>query len=501
MRASAAALIILVFLVASCVAVRSGFSSAGVTENSWVQKAPLHEPRTGLGVAVVNGRIYAIGGSTENGLVGINEEYDPEANTWTYKKPMPTPRAMFRLEVVQNKICCIGGDTGKTLANEVYDPATDTWETRAPMPTPRSSFSTVVFRDRIYVIGGIAGEGLRGTYTGVTEVYDPARDTWETKASIVNASFPETCIAINGKIYVISGTTTYAESVSVTSVYDPETDTWTNKTPMPIISHGAAVVFNDKIYFMGGNSILQIYDPSNDTWSEGARLPAEGVSQGSAFITTGDMAPIRIYVVEDPLRIYDPKKDVWTLGPSKMTNRGLMGVAVLKDKIYAIGGATTDFLGFNRPPEFIVTRYATNEVYTPIGYGTPDWLYDDTAPEIAVSSPQNKTYHAVDVALEFTVNEPVSSLSYALDGENPVEISGNTTLTGLSYGAHNITVHAVDAADNTGTSETVLFATAEPEPEPFPTLPVVGASAATVGVVGVGLLIYLKKRKRFDSGG
>ena len=40
--------------------------------------------RSNLGVAVVDGKIYAIGGYNGNNL-GTNEMYDPENNTWTTK--------------------------------------------------------------------------------------------------------------------------------------------------------------------------------------------------------------------------------------------------------------------------------------------------------------------------------------------------------------------------------------------------------------------------------
>jgi len=295
------------------------------------------------------------------------------------------------------------------------------------MPTPRASFSTVVFRDRIYAIGGITGadyeKGLRGTYIGVTEVYDPARDTWETKASMPNPSFPEVCVVVNEKIYVISGSTTYEESTSVTAVYDEDTNSWTIKTPMPVVKHGAAAVFNDKIFFIGGSyedgvfvTLLQIYDPVADTWSAGSQPPIGGVSQGSVFVTTGDMSPIRIYVVEDPLRVHDPRKDVWTLGPSKVANRAFMGTAVLEDKIYAIGGLTSVFLGFDGPFGFDVTRYATNEVYTPVGYGMADsfYLLATTPPEVSLLVPLNQTCYGSSFSLVFTVDKAVNWAGYVL---------------------------------------------------------------------------------------
>jgi hypothetical protein len=277
---------------------------------------------------------------------------------------------------------------------------------------------------------------------------------------------------------------------------------------MPVVKHGAAVVFDDKIYFIGGSyespsspsedevfvTRLQIYDPSTDTWSAGALPPYGGVSQGSAFVTTGEMSPIRIYVVHDPLRIYDPKKDVWTLGPSKPVNRGSMGVTVLKDKIYAIGGFTSVSKGIADPYSETITKYATNEVYTPIGYGTPDPFYvlSITPPEVSLLSPLNQTYYNSSVDLVFTQDKPVNWTSYSLDGELNVTVTGNTTLTGLSVGLHNVTVIAEDTCGKVGASETVWFSVAEP----FPAVPVAAASGVAVAVIGVGLLVYFRKRKR-----
>jgi hypothetical protein len=54
-----------------------------------------------------------------------------------------------------------------------------------------------------------------------------------------------------------------------------------------------------------------------------------------------------------------------------------------------------------------------------------------------------------------------------------------------------LTVYAKDEAGNVGASETILFTV----DVPFPTTLVI-ASVSTVAIVGLALLIYLKKRKR-----
>jgi N-acetylneuraminic acid mutarotase len=456
MRKSFALLLVLVFLPASFLIGVKPVSAA-----PWASKAPMNEARGGLGVVAVNGKIYAIGGSTRQGggdipftggVVGTNEEYDPVPDTWTFKKPMPTPRCNFGIAVYQNKIYCISAE-----ANEVYDPATDTWEAKTPMPTPRSYLTANVLGGKIYLIGGYVPD---------------------------NSDFGFSISALN-------------------EVYDPETDSWTTKEPMPTAaSDYASAVVDKKIYIIGGQSkashsnLNQIYDPETDTWSIGAPSPS-GIRYGAcaAGATTGLNAPKRIYVLgeiwnlwegEPPNsnRIYDPASDSWSFGVDVPTKRGGFGVAIVDDMLYAIGGQniTQDWYGNSYS-----TPYTTNEQYTPIGYGT-------VPPLVVVVSPESKTYNMSSVSLKFAVNKPAAWIGYSLDGHDNVTITGNTTLTGLSNGLHNLTVYTKDAFENVGASETVYFIIAE-ESEPFPTTWIVGA-AALIAVGGAAALVYFRKTRK-----
>jgi hypothetical protein len=111
-------------------------------------------------------------------------------------------------------------------------------------------------------------------------------------------------------------------------------------------------------------------------------------------------------------------------------------------------------------------------------------------PKISVLSPIAQTYNETSVPLVFTVGKRVNWTGYSLDGKETITITGNTTLTGLSSGLHNVTVYAKDLVD-TETSDTVWFNVAEP----FPVVPVAAASAVVAVAVGAGLLVYFKKRK------
>jgi hypothetical protein len=145
MRKSAALLLVFVSLIAPwLIAAEPAFYSAGVAEDSWATKARMHVARSSLGVAVVNCKIYAIGGNVKEAIVGTNEEYDPATDTWETKTPMPTARAGLHANVASGKVYLIGEyvlDNNSDLRfsvsdlNEVYDPTSYSWTTKASMPT------------------------------------------------------------------------------------------------------------------------------------------------------------------------------------------------------------------------------------------------------------------------------------------------------------------------------------------------------------------------------
>ena len=80
--------------------------------------------RNRLVAVVVNGKIYAIGGSAghRDRLVSAVEAYDPATDTWTRKADMPTARTYFSASVVNGKIYAIGG-RARVLSStvEAYD--------------------------------------------------------------------------------------------------------------------------------------------------------------------------------------------------------------------------------------------------------------------------------------------------------------------------------------------------------------------------------------------
>lgn len=80
--------------------------------------------------------------------------------------------------------------------------------------------------------------------------------------------------------------------------------------------------------------------------------------------------------------------------------------------------------------------------------GTP------SSPIITILSPENKTYNNSSIPLNFTTtnSKPITWTGYSFDGNSNITLTGNTTLTGLSEGTHNIIVYANDSSGKIGKS-------------------------------------------------
>jgi N-acetylneuraminic acid mutarotase len=163
--------------------------------------------RVHFSTSVVNGIIYAIGGShgIGPGLVTV-EAYNPETDTWERKKDLLAPRALFSTSVVEGKIYVIGGGSANAgdakiyTAVEVYDPVIDTWRKETDLPTPRLGLSTNIVDGKIYAIGGGPWVAL-----STVEVYEPATGTWTKETGMPTPKYYLSTSAVDGKIYAIGG--------------------------------------------------------------------------------------------------------------------------------------------------------------------------------------------------------------------------------------------------------------------------------------------------------
>jgi N-acetylneuraminic acid mutarotase len=527
---------LIVILLASTFLAAFQFPVVGAAENSWTTKEAMPTARGGLGVAVVNGKIYAIGGNAEDGAVGTNEEYNPVTDTWTTKKSMPTARSGFAIAVYQKKIYCIGGTTGDsdnfvagfTGVVEVYDPATDEWETKSPMPTPRADLCTGVVNGKIYCIGGKQYWGVDPFYQelNTTEVYDPTRNFWITKSPMPIPVLGAASAVVDGKIYVIGGSRHFQAgwdlaTVASNQVYDPENDAWSTRASLPTAESYAAaeatsgVTAPKKIYVVGGSnqttysSVTYAYDSVGTVWSTVASMPtsrvylavavvddilyAIGGLDGEDWLDVNEQyIPLGYGTVPPVLNVLSPENKTYTSNDIPLVlsvNRPTIWMGYSLDGVANVTVTGDVELSDLSEGEHRLTVYANDTFGNMVSSSNVTFFVDTFAPLILVFSPENRTYGESDIHSAFTVDEPVTWMGYSLDGQDNVTVTGNVTLAVLSQGSHNITFYAIDVVGNTGASNTVYF-----EITPFPTVFIVAVAVTITITVATGYLL-LKRRK------
>jgi len=158
--------------------------------------------RYGASSGVIDGKIYVVGGSGHfdpSQDVPPVQVFDPSTNTWStpVTKGTFTQRWYLTSAVVNGKIYAIGGavypfgvSSSFLHTVEIFDPATNTWTEGPSMPTGRDELSSAIVNGKIYAIGGYNGDNELNT----VEVLDvgPAsvRDVASSQIISLAPSYP-----------------------------------------------------------------------------------------------------------------------------------------------------------------------------------------------------------------------------------------------------------------------------------------------------------------------
>jgi DNA-binding CsgD family transcriptional regulator/N-acetylneuraminic acid mutarotase len=237
----------------------------------WQTRAQMPTPRTNLAVVPHGELIYAIGGVSNDGIVGEVEIYDPGADAWASGTSKPTPVGFISAAALNGRIYVPGGiGPERTFVDvlEVYDPLQDAWESRAPMPVPLVGYGMAAIDGQIYLFGGWDGQ----EYVATVYRYDPAADRWETRQPMEQPRAFLGAAALDGQIYVIGGHDGESD-FDTCDAYDPITDTWSPRSPMASPrSYLAAVATRQYVFAIGGGltrylAFNERYDPRLDRWS------------------------------------------------------------------------------------------------------------------------------------------------------------------------------------------------------------------------------------------
>jgi N-acetylneuraminic acid mutarotase len=253
----------------------------------WTAKKPMPLPSHHLALAEYNGKIYSFGGfklpaSGEIAWEPIDNswEYDPATDTWKPLKPMPSKRGGGAAAVVNGKIYVIGGagvHPGSKNAPllmgpngtphrsvgtvEEYDVASDTWRERSSMPTARNHFVVAAVNGKIYAIGGRLASAFvsLGSDTDVVEEYDPATDLWGVPRARMSTPRASMVWAVQGgRIYIVGGeiqSSQVSSTFRTVEAYEPATNQWLVLPPAPLGRQPiAGDVIGDTLYVVSGDN-------------------------------------------------------------------------------------------------------------------------------------------------------------------------------------------------------------------------------------------------------
>ena len=203
--------------------------------DSWTQKADMPTSRK-TRTCVVGGKIYAIGGlavgpmGKKRGQLATVEVYDPATDVWVTASRMHHARYWAALSVVNGEIYATGG-TGPSASRsksdpylssvEVFNPKTNRWRERREMFTQKAGHSANFINGKIYVIGGSVWEDREYKYHSTIEIYDPVTDRWTEARDVLVGKSGHTTEIIDGRIYIFGGDSKVAEGpLRSVEVYD-----------------------------------------------------------------------------------------------------------------------------------------------------------------------------------------------------------------------------------------------------------------------------------------
>ncbi|XP_002156698.1 kelch-like protein 18 [Hydra vulgaris] len=204
----------------------------------WKKVCPMNIRRSAVGAAVLGNKIFVVGGYDGNSSLNSVECYDAELNQWRFVASMSTLRSAAGVSTLNGKLYCAGGHDGLTIfaSGEMYDSTLRQWRAIAPMTTRRCRLGLTVLNGRVYACGGYDGT----SFLSSVEFYDPCNNQWTNVASMTQRRSRVSTVTLGGKIFAIGG---YNGAANLSSIetYDPWTNAWTLTTEMSMHDGGVGV--------------------------------------------------------------------------------------------------------------------------------------------------------------------------------------------------------------------------------------------------------------------
>ena len=216
-------------------------------------------------------------------LTGLTEATTYYYRVWNFHASLPdtvSAESSFSTSVSspptltqkQRGVWIVGGlstnSVGSVIAAvDLFDPVLNTWYTSVTtLPTPVSFAAASSWNGGLYIIGGLDSAG---TLRNTVQIYNVAGDSWSTGTNMPAARANAYAATVNGRIYVLGGTTLNAAAnpytaSNTTYEYTPG-GTWNTKVNMAAsYSERLLLPFNDAIYHLGGRTAATTVSTAHD---------------------------------------------------------------------------------------------------------------------------------------------------------------------------------------------------------------------------------------------
>ncbi|KAK3929229.1 Actin-binding protein IPP [Frankliniella fusca] len=264
----------------------------------WVQSTPMAIGRILPGVAVLNSKIFVVGGEQESQILANGEWYDTQADTWNKMACMVVPRCEFGLCALDGYLYAVGGWVGEDIGGSIerYDPHADEWHLTGELPEPRFSMGVVSYEGLIYMVGGCT-HARRHLQDLVS--FDPVTGEWRTLKPMLVPRSQMGVAVLDGYLYVVGGNNRHHEALQSVERYSFAENEWTKVPHMRVGRASPAVAAADGVlYVIGGDethevnfyraqitiSSVECYDPQINKWRECPSLPESRSEAGAVVV-------------------------------------------------------------------------------------------------------------------------------------------------------------------------------------------------------------------------
>lgn len=258
-------------------------------ENKWKEATGMIVRRQQLGVGVLDGKVYSVGGSDGSLRLSSVECFDPTTNFWSFVAPMSTCRSGVGVGVLGGAMYAAGGYDGRSCLNTVerFDLDKNLWSPVAQMSTRRSFPGVAVFDGRLYIFGGNDGT----SFLNVVESYDPHINRWCTLAPLGKPRAGIGVAVLGNQIFVAGGNDGTSRLDSV-EFLDVRSGKWHSASRMTSSRDGVCLcTIGSHLIAVGGINgpsylkSAELYDPVNNTWEIMASMETCRAAAGVAVVT------------------------------------------------------------------------------------------------------------------------------------------------------------------------------------------------------------------------